>query len=110
MEQNQLDLGTPQDGPHPEIIQAAPMEFHPSQGVEIKLEQQPVQFEQVFEESKDPKIEPDEGEVQVIYLNVPETEEPQVLDLSSLLAQQGIQVCSSALSVPNNFQKSSFFF
>ena len=34
----------------------------------------------------------DGDEVHIIYLNVPEGDEPQVLDLSNLLAQEGIQV------------------
>ena len=33
-----------------------------------------------------------DDEVHIIYLNVPEGDEPQVLDLSNLLAQEGIQV------------------
>ncbi|GFR93788.1 very-long-chain enoyl-CoA reductase [Elysia marginata] len=93
MEQNHLNLGPPQDATLSQLtVQASPIDLQTPQSFEVKLEEQPVHIEQVFEQSKDPKLEPEEGEVQVIYLNVPDTEEPQVLDLSSLLAQQGIQV------------------
>lgn len=35
----------------------------------------------------------DEAEVHVLYLNVPPSDEPQVLDLSNILVHEGIQVC-----------------
>ncbi|GFO43957.1 Zinc finger protein 208 [Plakobranchus ocellatus] len=84
MEQNHF-APPPAPGDMIQPIQAA-QNF---EGTEIKLEEQAVHIEHVYDGSKDPKVE---GDVQVIYLDVPETEEPQVLDLSSLLAQQGIQV------------------